>query len=359
MSHLDQTRKLKVLAAAVLVGAAASAASAGLTARVSLDNTWLKPQDDLTATVVITNESNRVAYVPREIVPSALLTNNLFQVTRNGEPVTYLGRLAKRMVPQPKDYIGIKPGGSIRGTTELTSHYDMADGGEYVVRFRADLMNTVRMAELEGEELASTEVSVWRDAPVLGRVVEWERLAAQNAELRPGQEALSTANCTSSRASTIASAFSSATSYSTAAKNYLNGKTYSTVGARYTSWFGAKNSSRFNTVKSHYSSIENAFLTKSVIVDCGCTDDYYAYVYSNQPYRIYVCNAFWSAPTTGTDSKAGTLVHEMSHFNVVAGTDDWAYGQSACRSLASSNAKRAVDNADSHEYFAENTPAQN
>jgi peptidyl-Lys metalloendopeptidase len=81
-------------------------------------------------------------------------------------------------------------------------------------------------------------------------------------------------------------------------------------------------------------------------------------VYPTQPYKIYVCNAFWSAPTTGTDSKAGTLVHEMSHFNVVAATDDWAYGQSACKSLATSNPSKALDNADSHEYFAENTPSQ-
>ena len=28
---------------------------------------------------------------------------------------------------------------------------------------------------------------------------------------------------------------------------------------------------------------------------------------------VYVCGAFWSAPATGTDSKAGTLVHEMCH----------------------------------------------
>ena len=66
-----------------------------------------------------------------------------------------------------------------------------------------------------------------------------------------------------------------------------------------------------------------------------------------------------SAPTTGTDSKAGTLVHEMSHFNVVASTDDWAYGQSAAKSLAISNPTKALDNADTHEYFAENNPAQN
>ena len=80
--------------------------------------------------------------------------------------------------------------------------------------------------------------------------------------------------------------------------------------------------------------------------------------YPNQPYKIYVCNAFWSAPMTGTDSKAGTLIHEMSHFNVVAATDDWAYGQTAAKSLASSDPTKALDNADSHEYFAENTPAQ-
>jgi peptidyl-Lys metalloendopeptidase len=44
---------------------------------------------------------------------------------------------------------------------------------------------------------------------------------------------------------------------------------------------------------------------------------------------------------------------------VVAGTNDWTYGQSSCKSLARSNPSHAIDNADSHEYFAENSPAQN
>jgi peptidyl-Lys metalloendopeptidase len=72
-----------------------------------------------------------------------------------------------------------------------------------------------------------------------------------------------------------------------------------------------------------------------------------------------VCGAFWSAPTTGTDSKSGTLVHETSHFTVVAGTNDHVYGQTACKRLATTNPTQALDNADSHEYFAENNPAQN
>ena len=96
--------------------------------------------------------------------------------------------------------------------------------------------------------------------------------------------------------------------------------------------------------------------TKPLTLDCGCKKSYYAYVYANKPYVIYVCKAFWAAPLTGTDSKGGTLIHEMSHFSVVASTDDWAYGQAAAKSLAISDPAKALDNADSHEYFAENTP---
>jgi len=54
--------------------------------------------------------------------------------------------------------------------------------------------------------------------------------------------------------------------------------------------------------------------------------------------------------------QAGTIIHESSHFNVNGGTRDHAYGQAAARALARSSPNTAVLNADSHEYFAENTP---
>ncbi|KAI0681659.1 lysine-specific metallo-endopeptidase, partial [Cerioporus squamosus] len=62
--------------------------------------------------------------------------------------------------------------------------------------------------------------------------------------------------------------------------------------------------------------------------------------------------------TTGTDSRAGTLVHESSHFTKNGGTQDYVYGQSSAKSLAKSNPSEAIFNADNHEYFAENNPAQ-
>lgn len=149
-----------------------------------------------------------------------------------------------------------------------------------------------------------------------------------------------------------------ARNYSQNARNYLNA---GSTGARYTTWFGAYNASRYSRVSSNFVNIDNALDQNNgqITINCGCTESAYAYVYANAPYEIYVCNAFWSASTTGTDSKAGTLVHEMSHFTVVAGTQDRVYGQSGARSLAISNPAQAITNADSHEYFAENTPAQN
>lgn len=57
-------------------------------------------------------------------------------------------------------------------------------------------------------------------------------------------------------------------------------------------------------------------------------------------------------------AQSGTLIHESSHFTSNGGTDDHTYGQSSCKSLAISDPNSAIDNADSHEYFAENNPAQ-
>jgi peptidyl-Lys metalloendopeptidase len=345
--------KLRFLA--VLAAFSATAAQAGIKATLEVDKAWLGAGDNLTARVTITNTGADAVAIPRWQVPRHEMTAELFLVTRDGEPVAYLGRVAKRPAPGPQDFLQLKPGQSVRGRTELTGHYDMISGGEYRISFRMDLAEGIFVDDLRrpADDVVSNEISVWSDAP--RRQVDWDALYAPTAEA--GSLTFS-GGCTNGEQSAISTAVGNATTYSSNSLSYLNGKVWNTVGPRYTTWFGAADSSRFNTVKNHFSAITNAFQNAAKVVDCSCSDPYYAYVYKNQPYKIYVCNAFWSAGATGTDSKAGTLVHEMSHFSVVADTDDWAYGQSACKKLAK-RPQKAIDNADSHEYFAENTPSQN
>ena len=163
-----------------------------------------------------------------------------------------------------------------------------------------------------------------------------------------------TGRCSATQQSTLVSAHGSASTMANGSASYLNGTPGAT--SRYTTWFGTYSTAGWNEVQAHFVAIKDALDTKPITYDCSCKKSYYAYVYPTQPYKVYLCRAFWDAPLSGTDSKGGTIVHELSHFNVIAGTDDFAYGQTAAKQLAISNPAQARLNADSHEYFAENTP---
>ena len=149
-----------------------------------------------------------------------------------------------------------------------------------------------------------------------------------------------------------------AEAYARTARNDMSGTPINQRGAaqRYREWFGVYSEARWNAVQNNFNRIYSAISGQQLGFDCGCTEPFFAFVYPNDPYNMTVCNAFWTAPTSGTDSKAGTIVHEVSHFTIVSDTNDEAYGQSACRALANSQPSTAIRNADSHEYFAENTP---
>jgi uncharacterized Zn-binding protein involved in type VI secretion len=82
--------------------------------------------------------------------------------------------------------------------------------------------------------------------------------------------------------------------------------------------------------------------------------DCFAYVYpTDKTHTIYLGKHFHPAPETGSDSKAGTLIHEVSHFNDVAGTDDVVYGTDNAENLAQQSPSDAKKNADNFEYYIE------
>ena len=312
-------------------------------------------------TYALTNNTDRTLQVLRWQTPLGGLTGRLFEVAQAGESVAYVGPMFKRAAPTASDYITLQPGESIKTEIDLTAYYDMKAGGRFEVRYARDARDVIREVNaaakggaetgfLAFDQMGATSVYVDPAADAFSAVDKPEAGFGTKAATN------SFVGCSTTRQNQVASGRTSAASYANNSKTYLaNG----TQGSRYTWWFGTYNSSRYTTARNHFNSIYSALTTQPFTFRCDCSDSAYAYVYANQPYTIYLCNAFWPAPATGTDSKAGTIVHETSHFTVVAGTDDWAYGQSAAHSLATSNPARAVDNADSHEYFAENTPARN
>jgi peptidyl-Lys metalloendopeptidase len=313
-----------------------AAPKSDLSVTIAADQAGFASSDAVLINVTIANDGQKPVKVLKWFTPVEDVEEPLFKVTRDGADVDYVGAHYKRLGPTGNDYLNLKPGESFSRFIDLAQYYDLSASGTYEIEYNYDVT-----------ALASNKVQFsveGRAAPTLSVVP----LAVTGTT--------SYSRCTATQQTTLTSARSNASTYAANALSYL---TAGTTGLRYTTWFGTYDLNRYNTVKTHFTAIKDAMDTKPVTFDCGCKKKtVYAYVYSNQPYTIYLCGVFWTAPMTGTDSKAGTLIHEMSHFTVVAGTDDWAYGQTNAKSLAISDPNKAIDNADSHEYFAENTPAQ-
>lgn len=327
-----------VLLLAMLAGttSAGAAPKNALSVTISADQSDFTASDAVVVNVTISNTGKNTVKVLKWFTPVEDVEESLFKVTRNGAAVDYVGAIYKRLTPTGNDYLNLKSGESFTRTIDLAQYYDLSATGNYELEYNSDVTglvsNKLQLA-VEG-----------RSAPSLAIV----------PEAVTGTTSFN--KCTTAQQSTLITARSNASTYAADALSYLNSNK---TGLRYTTWFGVVTSSRYSTVTSHFSAISSAMDTKPVTFDCSCKKkNVYAYVYPNQPYKIFLCGYYWNAPAIGTDSKAGTLIHEMSHFTVVAGTDDYVYGQSGAKSLAISNPDQAVMNADNHEYFAENTPTQ-
>jgi peptidyl-Lys metalloendopeptidase len=312
-----------------------SAQLKNLEVSLSADKASFKASESALVSVTLRNASGKTAKLHKKFTLAEGVEEPLFAVARDGKQVNYEGPHIKRGPVSEEDYLSLKPGESQTWTVDLAESYDLSKTGDYSIRFAVGSLqsNELKLAiegRTSGPRAPSPDVTT---------------------------QAIAFNRCDSTQQATVTQALSEASNYANNSVNYLNGTPSGTP--RYTTWFGAFSTNGWNTAKANFVAIKDVYDTKTVTFDCSCKKKYYAYVYPNQPYNIYLCSVFWSAPMTGTDSKAGTIIHETSHFTVVAGTDDHAYGQTNAKALAISDPTRALNNADNHEYFAENTPFQN
>ncbi|KAI0830740.1 peptidyl-Lys metalloendopeptidase [Trametes gibbosa] len=339
---------------ALAASAVAVSAERGLSLKVSGPEA-VDGVNNLKVTTTLINtgdETLKLLNDPRS--PLNALPANTFDITTDsgaspsfvGVKVKYVpGKVAKSA--NENAFTVLAPGESVSVVHDLSAAYNftLPGAGKYTV----EPVNLFHFVDPETNEAvpirADTETHV---AAVKGKL----------AVTRPTPTITKRATysgCSTSQKSALASAAPAAQSYAANAYSYLS--THTAASPRYTTWFGAYTSSRHSTVLSHFSNLNGNDYT-SYTYDCTCTEaDTYAFVYADDFAYVHLCGAFWSAPLTGTDSKAGTLIHESSHFTRNGGTDDVVYGQTAAKSLAKSSPAQAVVNADSHEYFAENNPS--
>lgn len=137
----------------------------------------------------------------------------------------------------------------------------------------------------------------------------------------------------------------------------------------YTRWFGKFSPANGDKVRRNLKSVVSAIRTDKVEAGCMnngqglCNDETFAFVNPEDPYRVKLCPNFFEMQTMkqltdetaaeGNGTRAGTLVHELSHFVIVADTDDICYSREDCTEMAVDAPLDALINADSYQYFVE------
>lgn len=298
----------------------------------------------------LTNRSGSPIRVLRWTTPINGVSGEIFSVTRGSQPIQYIGRLVKRGEPTEADFINIEPGQSISVPVDLSLYYAIYEAGNYAVTY-----------DTEGVGLLIGRPGALRRAAVLSNAATFRLLSGRIPPERIPLSAPKFDQCDSPQQDDIGAALAEANNIASAALQVLQAtpSAQQPNSQRYLTWFGAHTVGLYAKATGNFSKITDALANKAISFGChgsDCESGDYAYVYRNQPYSIFVCPKFWLAALKGTDSRSGTIIHEISHFFIVASTNDYVYGQDAAKVLAAENPPRATSNADNHEYFAENSP---
>ena len=321
----------------------------------------------------LTNHTRKPLHILKWYTPLEGLKSDCLHVLKNGKTIAYDGRLVKRGQPKPQDFVLLEPGKSISAKVDIGEAYNMKSAGKVKVNYKPDRLHYLNQPPT-GEFLMSSPIQhsdpkaikVITKPAIFSVTGSSGKTAGEKARGLEGQKKSPKKKVKSSVRQGLTSgalpcktAGGSATRKAIAQKAHQNGYALTTAvlasmanNSDYKTWFGTYNKIRFNKVKSDYRKIGRDFENKIFTYDMSgkdCDDGDYAYTYKGTT-TIWLCSGFWSAPATGSDSQAGTMVHEHSHAS--AYTDDITYGVPGCKKLAKTNPGQATHNADSHEYYA-------
>jgi len=243
--------------------------------------------------------------------------------------VDYIGMIVRRG-PEPisEEYLTIPAGGFITAMVNLGDNYDFTSVGKYMVRLDLPVYS----------QLEYTATGIHH------AMFQMDTLPIR----KPVGAPQGFTNCNANQISQTNSAISGSISESARAFNCLN----QGCDALYQRWFGTYSAANWNYVSVAYRNINsrlNNFDFNGYCNPAGCGSNVYGYVYpTDTTYTVYMCGLFWSR----ANERVNTIVHEMSHFRPIAGTQDYTYGQANCLSLARQNPNQASRNADNICYMS-------
>ncbi|WP_316753713.1 M35 family metallo-endopeptidase [Pedobacter gandavensis] len=322
----------------------------------------------------IKNISNQVVQILKWNTPLEGIISPCLIVKSGNKVIPYDGMMVKRGKPGKEDFMTLEPDQSVSNRIDLSRAYDLKGHENIKVNFDPkafsyfpdrSLTRALEEAVAATHPLDTYKTFQLSIKPATFKIAGGRTFRQTEGAFHRSQDQKKSRNGLRSKKAASgglrACTFNGGTAgqQSQAGDAHNNGYALATVALAtiandptYNMWFGSYSGNRPGTVTGNFQKIVDNMETKSFQYDLtgeGCPSGAYGYTYKDST-TVWFCSAFWTAPDNGTDSKAGTVVHEHSHAS--AGTDDLAYGQTNCRDLASSDPDSAIKNADNQEYFS-------
>lgn len=300
----------------------------------------------------LTNETAETVRIARWRTPLAVTPDRFLDVSRDGEPVRYIGPVVTRLAPRADSYVVLEPGQSVSAEYDLRRGYDVSEGGELVVRSVLPPSTVVLDAEGLDVDFSATEIVEVSARSQLGTQGD---VAVSTSEL--------VLNCNNAQWNTLALA---ALGASYGLQNAIG--THVPGGAKSNFYFGQGHdvSTVTNILYGMWAVLNNSNGNWTCMgFTGGCAGgDVIAYVNGSDVgsgvSNIQFCAPFFDpAQLPGDDdfnaSAPGALLHELAH---LAGAPfDWYYWGNV-EWLAQNIPLYAALNADSYRYYVVNTKNQ-
>ena len=145
----------------------------GAVASLGSEKTSFGAVEQVNLQVTITNPNDFSVGVLKWFTPAEGVQGPLFTVTRDGEPVAYIGIMVKRAAPTAQDYLTLGAGESLTRTVDLSAYYDLSISGNYEVRYDVSSIQLYAQEDNRqlniNDHLTSNELNMFiegRPAPV-------------------------------------------------------------------------------------------------------------------------------------------------------------------------------------------------
>ena len=332
---------------------------------ISMDMDCGRALSTVACTFKFTNKDDDTYYLLKRNTPLDGLYSPFVTVSCDGVPIQYEGIIVHYAPLSKNEFVPLRVGESISATVQLTDAFTFSSDGIYTITY-ANPLQVISEEQMDLQSVAAIAHKIQVSEAVTINLENTHLLTRPEPEQSSTNGESETVYIESCSSATLVNGNSGQRTNATNAHKKLCaqfGKARDAVknDTMYVTWFGTYTTTRSDKVKSVLKTCKDGITGNTVTYDMAgpsCKSDWNAYVNRNDgKKKVFLCpnwhngiRDLYCRKSDGHASKESILAHEWTH--KFANTEDYdTYGAEANMEMARNDPDKAVNHADSYEYY--------